>query len=82
MRNPEHDPLDLDDEFPPGDGTAETTAFVACPYCSETVTIMLDPGSGNAQDYVEDCEVCCNPWQVRVRFIGGAAEVSVSALDE
>ena len=82
MLNSDHDSSDLDAEFPLGDGTAETTAFVSCPYCSETVTISVDPGSGSVQDYVEDCEVCCNPWQVRVRFIGGTPEVSVSALNE
>ena len=32
--------------------------------------------------YVEDCEVCCQPWQVIVTYDGeGAADVSVTALD-
>ena len=43
-------------------------ADVLCPYCGETVTIRLDPAGGAVQDYVEDCEVCCQPWQVLVRF--------------
>jgi hypothetical protein len=72
---------DLDDEFPAGDGTADTSSYVTCPYCSQTVEISLDPAGGSVQQYVEDCEVCCNPWQVCVQFIGGAASVSVSALD-
>ncbi len=41
---------------------------VTCPHCGETVLIMLDPAGGAAQDYVEDCEVCCRPWQVSVRY--------------
>lgn len=41
---------------------------VTCPYCGETVVIALDPASGAAQDYVEDCEVCCRPWQVKVQY--------------
>ncbi len=72
---------DLDDEFPSGDGTAETSADVTCPYCGEIVAISVDPGGGSYQQYVEDCEVCCNPWQVSVRFIDGAAVVNVVSLD-
>jgi hypothetical protein len=73
---------DLNDEFPLGDGTADTSTRVTCPYCTEMVEISVDPGSGSVQEYVEDCEVCCNPWRVNVRFVGGTAIVEVSALDE
>ena len=31
-----------------------------CPYCGEGITMLLDPSAAD-QDYVEDCEVCCNP---------------------
>jgi hypothetical protein len=55
---------------------------VSCPYCSEAVTIALDAGGGSVQEYVEDCEVCCQPWQVSVTFRGGDATVSVRSLDE
>jgi hypothetical protein len=72
----------LDEEFPLGDGTVDTEATVICPYCSETVTIALDAGGGSVQEYVEDCEVCCQPWQVSVMFRGGEASVSVRALEE
>jgi hypothetical protein len=76
-------PVDPDDEFPLGDGTAETDAFVVCPYCGEGVEIVVDPGGGSVQDYVEDCEVCCQPWRVQVRYDrAGHATVSVTALDE
>jgi len=72
----EPDPLDAD--FPLGDGTADLDASVACPYCGEHVSIALDPGGGEAQDYVEDCPVCCQPWQVSVRYLGdGTAQVSL-----
>jgi hypothetical protein len=53
-------------------------AEVFCPYCGEAVTVTLDPYGGSGQDYVEDCEVCCRPWQVRVRYDDeGAARVDV-----
>jgi hypothetical protein len=73
---------DLDDEFPLGDGSAEREATVTCPYCGEPVEISLDPGSGSDQQYVEDCEICCQPWQVSVSYdADGSADVSVTALD-
>jgi transposase-like protein len=69
---------DLDDEFPLGDGTADTERSVTCPYCGEENFIALDPGSGDQQDYVEDCQVCCQPWRVRVRYDAqGGASVRV-----
>ena len=76
-------PDPLDDDFPLGDGTADTEAEVTCPYCGQEVTISLDPGSGAEQEYVEDCEVCCRPWTVRVTYDeeGGAA-VELEASDE
>jgi hypothetical protein len=67
---------DLDEEFPLGDGTADTVGSVICPYCGEQNTIALDPGSGDDQDYVEDCQVCCQPWHVHVRY-GKAGEASI-----
>lgn len=74
---------ELDREFPLGDGTADSDAMVVCPHCGETVEIALDPGGGGVQTYVEDCEVCCRPWRVSVRYLGdGAAEVGVRALDD
>ena len=74
---------ELDEEFPLGDGTAAMEAIVACPYCGESVEIGLDPGSGNAQDYVEDCQVCCRPWRVTVTYdADGRADVWLAALDE
>ncbi|HTR79708.1 MAG TPA: CPXCG motif-containing cysteine-rich protein [Gemmatimonadaceae bacterium] len=72
----------LDEEFPLRDGTADTAADVQCPYCAESVELVLDPGSGASQDYVEDCEVCCQPWQVHVEYAeDGHADVSLTPLD-
>lgn len=73
---------DIDEDFAAGDATAETSAEVVCPYCGESVTIAVDPGGGSTQSYVEDCEVCCNPWQVAVRYAGGYPNVELRPLDE
>jgi len=35
-----------------------------CPYCGEQISMVLDM-SVRSQTYVEDCEVCCRPIQVR-----------------
>ncbi len=77
------DEFDLDRDFPLGDGTADTESVVVCPYCGETVDVGLDPGSGSAQEYVEDCQVCCRPWRVRVEYDGeGKARVTAIPLDD
>ena len=75
--------FDLERDFPLGDGTADTTGVVMCPYCGEPNEIAVDPGSGNAQDYVEDCQVCCQPWRVSVHYDSdGRAEITATPLNE
>jgi hypothetical protein len=72
----------LDEDFPLGDGTADTTGEVVCPYCGETNEIAIDPGGGDSQEYVEDCQVCCRPWHVSVTYrADGSAEIHVDAAD-
>jgi hypothetical protein len=72
----------LDAEFPLGDGTADTGAEVRCPHCGEINEIALDPGSGNDQEYLEDCQICCRPWLVRVSYLAdGTAQVSLELED-
>ncbi|HEX4468273.1 MAG TPA: CPXCG motif-containing cysteine-rich protein [Gemmatimonadaceae bacterium] len=37
---------------------------VVCPYCGEEVEIYVE--SDVTGTFIQDCEVCCNPWRVRV----------------
>lgn len=37
-----------------------------CPYCGEPVELWVDEDGGRRQSYVEDCPVCCRPWEVEV----------------
>lgn len=68
---------DIDEEFPEAP-VADNDADVVCPYCGETVSIALDAGGGSNQEYVEDCEVCCRPWHLRVHYDAeGNASVSI-----
>ena len=74
---------DLDEDFPLGDGVADLASVVHCPYCGESVEITLDPGSGGQQEYIEDCAVCCRPWNVSVTYqADGTADVLVNASDD
>lgn len=42
--------------------------FFVCPYCWEEISMLLDKSVSN-QNYIEDCEVCCNPIQVTTQFL-------------
>ncbi|MBT8493849.1 MAG: CPXCG motif-containing cysteine-rich protein [Deltaproteobacteria bacterium] len=55
----------------------EDTPTVVCPYCLESVELYVDPDT--AGSFVEDCAVCCRPWQVRAeRDHEGQLSVHVS----
>ena len=52
---------------------------VVCPYCGEQVEIYLEPDVKGS--FVQDCEVCCNPWRVRVSGSGDDRDVDVARAD-
>jgi hypothetical protein len=41
--------------------------FFQCPYCWEEISFLLD-SSVYSNEYVEDCEICCNPIETIVKF--------------
>jgi transcription elongation factor Elf1 len=41
--------------------------YFQCPYCWEEISMLLDP-SIQQQNYVEDCEICCNPIEINSQF--------------
>ena len=43
---------------------ADGLFVVTCPYCGEEGEIYVEPDVRG--QFVQDCEVCCNPWLVRV----------------
>jgi len=60
----------------------DATAHARCPYCGETIELVLDTGGGDEQTYIEDCEVCCRPIQVEVtRDARGSTRVRLSRSD-
>jgi hypothetical protein len=57
----------------------DDTWTVSCPYCGEDVEIYVEPDVTGS--FVQDCEVCCNPWRVRVLHEGGERFVSLARAD-
>ena len=39
--------------------------FFQCPYCWEQISMLVDT-SQRQQQYIEDCEICCNPIQLSI----------------
>ena len=66
----------------------EEEAEITCPFCGEEISILVDCSLGpheiqadiqeQAQDYIEDCSVCCRPIHLQIRCADGAL-VSVDA---
>lgn len=52
---------------------------VTCPYCGEDVEIYVEADVRGT--FVQDCEVCCNPWRLRVVRRDGERDVEVSRAD-
>ena len=53
----------------------DSTVTVTCPYCFQRVELFVDPDTEGS--YVEDCEICCRPWQVTVSRDGDRLDVVV-----
>lgn len=41
----------------------EIEHFFTCPHCWQTISMVFDL-SIEDQNYIEDCEVCCNPVKI------------------
>jgi len=46
--------------------TEET--FFICPYCMETISVLVDLSEVGPVTYVEDCEVCCHPISIHYKI--------------
>ena len=57
----------------------EDRFLVTCPYCGEEVEIYVEPDLKGS--FVQDCEVCCSPWRVRVSHDGEHRYVEVARAD-
>ena len=56
--------------------------YFDCPHCWETQLKMIDP-SVDEQNFIEDCEVCCNPLEFNLSVMSNNLEsFSVSSIDQ
>ena len=59
---------------------------IDCPYCGESIDILLEPVESDQDDathYIEDCQVCCRPIQIKITTdFNGEACVNVSHENE
>lgn len=54
---------------------------ITCPYCGETITLLVDASAGGAC-YIEDCQVCCRPIRIALEIDGAGALGAVIARTE
>ncbi len=57
----------------------EVDFWLTCPYCGEEVETQLE--SDLEGTLVQDCEVCCNPWLLRISRSAGERQVTVARAD-
>ena len=59
-----------------------TEKAIDCPYCGETINVLID-SSDIDQQYIEDFQVCCKPINFLVsENMGGELDVNVYSDDE
>jgi len=59
-----------------------TPVDIQCPYCGESIDILIDVSAGD-QRYIEDCQVCCRPIDIAVTMdADGEPQVSAMGEDE
>jgi molybdenum cofactor biosynthesis enzyme MoaA len=53
-----------------------------CSYCGEWNASDVDESAGSPQEYVEDCQVCCQPNVLSIRFDAGQVQFVIWAERE
>ncbi|MES1190052.1 MAG: CPXCG motif-containing cysteine-rich protein [Steroidobacter sp.] len=53
--------------------------MIACPYCGESYQTRIDL-TGGSFEYVEDCQICCQPITLKVAVNDSAELIGVTAL--
>lgn len=60
----------------------DASILVTCPYCGEQIELEIDC-TISYQDYIEDCQVCCRPINLRVTVHDdGEPQIEVRRDDE
>lgn len=46
----------------------------SCPYCGGENMLVVDSPSHGSQSFVQDCEVCCKPIEIRLTVRAGEVQ--------
>lgn len=57
------------------------THHLDCPYCGENIQMVVDC-SISEQEYIEDCQVCCRPINIRVTIEDDSVQIHASHENE
>ncbi len=57
------------------------TESIICPYCGESIEIVVDPSAGT-HDTIEDCSVCCRPIELEIIVVNDAVTVNAAREDD
>jgi hypothetical protein len=57
------------------------SAHVCCPYCGESLEVLIDCSVAQ-QEYIEDCQVCCQPITLTVDCADGGISLQARREDE
>lgn len=70
-------------EEPSAGGEGTQCVVVACPYCGESYETRIDM-TGGSFEYVEDCQICCQPitMKVEVNEFGELAALQTLQLND
>ena len=69
-------------DVPAGDLAMLDEHIIDCPYCGESIRILID-ASIPEQRYIEDCQVCCRPITLTVSVEEeGATRVQASGEND
>ena len=52
-----------------------------CPYCGESIAVIIDC-SIIEQEYIEDCQVCCQPINIFISIEDDAVQIQVTHENE
>lgn len=57
----------------------QNTAEYWCAYCGEPNLTFIDWSAGEAQSYVEDCQVCCRPNILSIYIDQATLEIEIAS---
>ena len=55
-------------------------SYIDCPYCCESISVLLNPEELGEQ-YIEDCQVCCRPIEFLITQGGMGELMAVVSAD-